>query len=118
VDQAQIDRLVRIDPALAKAALARESKVARAHASGMLGRRDGDGNPLYRVTQGGNIVRTKPITARLKRRIHTRDGFHCVECGSENSLEVAHIEPYRVTGNNSDDNLRTLCADCHAREGD
>ena len=118
MDHAQIYRLVRIDPTFAKLALARESKIARAHASGMLQRRDSDGNPLYRVTQGGNIVRTKPITARLKRRILTRDGFKCVECSSETFLEVAHIEPYRVNGNNTDDNLRTLCADCHAREED
>ena len=40
-----------------------------------------------------------------------------VECGSTKWLEIAHIEPYRVGGNNADDNLRTLCNPCHQAEG-
>ena len=72
---------------------------------------------LYRVTSGGNIVRTKPITKCLKKRILTRDGNRCVECGSTKWLEIAHIEPYRISGNNADDNLRTLCNPCHQAEG-
>ena len=64
-----------------------------------------------------NIVRTKPITKCLKKRILTRDGNRCVECGSTKWLEIAHIEPYRVGGNNADDNLRTLCNPCHQAEG-
>ena len=61
--------------------------------------------------------RTKPITKCLKKRILTRDGNRCVECGSTKWLEIAHIEPYRVGGNNADDNLRTLCNPCHQAEG-
>lgn len=32
-------------------------------------------------------------------------------------LHVAHIEDYRINGNNHPDNLRTLCPECHAAEG-
>jgi len=53
----------------------------------------------------------------LKKRILTRDGNRCVECGSTKWLEIAHVEPYRVGGNNADDNLRTLCNPCHQAEG-
>lgn len=88
-----------------------------AQRSAMLARTDSAGRPLYRVTSGGNIVRTKPITKRLKKRILTRDGNRCVECGSTKWLEIAHIEPYRISGNNADDNLRTLCNPCHQAEG-
>jgi len=88
-----------------------------AQRSGMLARTDSAGRLLYRVTSGGNIVRTKPITKRLKKRILTRDGNRCVECGSTKWLEIAHVEPYRVGGNNADDNLRTLCNPCHQAEG-
>lgn len=82
----------------------------------MLARTDSAGQPLYRLTSGGNVVRTKPITQRLKRRVLTRDGFACVACGATGFLEVAHIRPYRENGDNSLGNLRTLCHDCHADE--
>lgn len=68
--------------------------------------------------RGGNIVRTKPITQRLKAKILKRDGHACVECGATPGiLHVAHIEDYRINGNNHPDNLRTLCPECHAAEG-
>ena len=60
--------------------LAEEERVAAArkrHAT-MLARTDSAGAPLYRVTRGGNIVRTKPITQRLKAKILERDGHACV----------------------------------------
>ena len=99
---------------------AEEERVAAArkrHAT-MLARTDSAGAPLYRVTRGGNIVRTKPITQRLKAKILKRDGHACVECGATPCiLHVAHIEDYRINGNNHPDNLRTLCPECHAAEG-
>jgi len=89
-----------------------------AQRSGMLARTDSAGRLLYRVTSGGNIVRTKPITKRLKAKILKRDGHACVECGATPCiLHVAHIEDYRINGNNHPDNLRTLCPECHAAEG-
>jgi hypothetical protein len=91
---------------------ARVEAAKRQHAE-MLSRTDSAGRPLYRVTSGGNVVRTRPITQRLKAKVLRRDGSACVECGADNSLEVAHVEPYRVNGNNDLDNLRTLCAPCH-----
>ena len=88
----------------------------RTHAT-TLARTDNEGRPLYRVTSGGNVVRTRPITKRLKAKVLDRDGHACVECRATTSLEVAHVEAYRVNGNNALDNLRTLCHDCHMAEG-
>ncbi|MGZ4518903.1 MAG: HNH endonuclease [Mycobacteriaceae bacterium] len=83
----------------------------------MLTRTDPTGRPLYRVTSGGNVVRTRPITQRLKKKVVERDGNTCVECGaSETVMHAAHIEPYRISGNNSLENLRLLCPRCHAEE--
>lgn len=42
-----------------------------------------------------------------------RDGYACQQCGSIDSIEVHHWEPYRFSFDNSLDNLVVLCADCH-----
>lgn len=85
--------------------------------SAMLKRVDPSGKPLYKVTSGGNIIRTKPITKCMKKRILKRDGGACVECDVvEQTMHIAHIEAYRIAGNNADDNLRTLCEPCHKLE--
>ncbi|MGX5770816.1 HNH endonuclease [Microbacterium trichothecenolyticum] len=49
-----------------------------------------------------------------------RDGEKCVTCGSRQSLEVNHIEPRVGKGYgwgcwNHQDNLETLCHDCHVK---
>ena len=92
------------------------AKIAHAQKSGMLDLRDDKGRPLYRLTSGGNMVRTRPIRPHMRKRILARDGHACVECGDTGRLEIAHIEAYRVNGNNDDDNLRTLCVACHNLE--
>ena len=47
-----------------------------------------------------------------------RDNYKCVECGSDNSIIVHHIDESRKNGikkmNNNLDNLQTLCRFCHA----
>lgn len=97
----------------------RIEQATRAHAV-MLARTDEVGRPLYRLTSGGNVVRTRPITQRLKAKVLNRDGHACVECGAKADaygvLHIAHIEDYRVNGNNDIDNLRTLCPPCHNAE--
>src|SRR5687767_12783288 len=42
-----------------------------------------------------------------------RDGYACTQCGAENPLECHHIEPLCLGGDNSLDNLQTLCKPCH-----
>lgn len=103
--------------AIDAAAEARMVEFRQQHAT-MLSRRDRQGRPLYAVTSGGNIRRTRKITARLKAKVLDRDGNACVECGSAPSvLHIAHIEAYCINGNNDLANLRTLCPSCHAAEG-
>jgi 5-methylcytosine-specific restriction endonuclease McrA len=51
------------------------------------------------------------------RKLHTevleRDGWRCQYCGASNRLQVHHICSRSQLGDDTDENLITLCADCH-----
>lgn len=81
--------------------------------SAMLSRVDAEGRPLYTMSEGGNIRRTRKVTKATKRRVLERDGHACVLCGATGRVEVDHIVRYADGGSNYDDNLRTLCKPCH-----
>lgn len=51
---------------------------------------------------------------KLRESIIERDK-QCVNCGSETSLCVHHITPYRESKDNSPSNLVTLCKKCHIK---
>jgi 5-methylcytosine-specific restriction endonuclease McrA len=55
----------------------------------------------------------KKIYRRLMKRVLERDGWRCQKCGS---LEVHHRIKRSQQGNDSLDNLVTLCAHCHMEE--
>jgi 5-methylcytosine-specific restriction endonuclease McrA len=43
-----------------------------------------------------------------------RDGWRCQYCGASYRLEVHHIRSRGRLGDDIDENLITLCADCHS----
>ena len=45
--------------------------------------------------------------------IKERDDYKCRICGSYDLLEVHHISPWRISRDNSDENLITVCFHCH-----
>jgi 5-methylcytosine-specific restriction endonuclease McrA len=51
----------------------------------------------------------------LRQQILCRDGWRCQSCGTTSNLEVHHREFRSHSGEDSDENLITLCAACHAR---
>jgi 5-methylcytosine-specific restriction endonuclease McrA len=51
----------------------------------------------------------------LRQQILRRDGWRCQSCGTMSNLEVHHKEFRSHSGANSEENLITLCAACHAR---
>ena len=64
------------------------------------------GISFYRGTDW-NFIRVK---------VWQRDNFTCQICGTNNCKPDAHhIVPYRISKNNSLDNLITLCRSCHMR---
>jgi len=51
----------------------------------------------------------------LHRQVLDRDGSPCQTCGSVQHLQVHHLKFRSHLGGDVEQNLITLCADCHAR---
>ncbi len=49
----------------------------------------------------------------LHRSVLERDGWRCQSCGSRAGLEVHHIRPRSNLGHDAEENLITLCWECH-----
>jgi len=50
---------------------------------------------------------------QLRNQILCRDGWRCQACGAMSNLEVHHMEFRSHSGDDSEENLITLCAACH-----
>jgi 5-methylcytosine-specific restriction endonuclease McrA len=51
---------------------------------------------------------------RLRQRVLRRDGWRCQYCGTMSNLEVHHKQFRSHSGEDSEENLITLCTKCHA----
>ena len=51
--------------------------------------------------------------AKLQRQVLERDGWRCQVCGSMQSLQVHHLKFRSQSGGDEEQNLITLCAECH-----
>ena len=51
---------------------------------------------------------------RLHYAVLQRDSWRCQICGSMHNLEVHHKRFRSRSGDDSEENLITLCSDCHA----
>ena len=51
---------------------------------------------------------------RLKQHVLRRDAWRCQRCGARSNLEVHHKEFRSQNGDDSEENLITLCAGCHS----
>ena len=58
----------------------------------------------------------KLVYRRLMKRVLERDGWRCQKCGSLENLQVHHKIRRSQQGNDSLENLVTLCARCHMAE--
>jgi 5-methylcytosine-specific restriction endonuclease McrA len=52
---------------------------------------------------------------KLHRQVLERDGWRCQICGSMQQLQVHHLKFRRQSGGDEEQNLITLCAECHLR---
>ncbi len=50
----------------------------------------------------------------LREQVLRRDSWRCQLCGSMTNLEVHHKQFSSHSGGDQEDNLITLCFDCHA----
>ena len=51
---------------------------------------------------------------QLRHRVLRRDSWRCQACGARTNLEVHHKEFRSHSGDDSEQNLITLCTTCHA----
>jgi len=51
---------------------------------------------------------------KLRNQVLHRDGWRCQACGAMSNLEVHHKEFRSRSGDDSSQNLITLCTACHA----
>ncbi|MGO9539970.1 MAG: HNH endonuclease [Terriglobales bacterium] len=59
-------------------------------------------------------LRLDPLSYEaLRQEILRRDNWRCQSCGSMSNLEVHHRQFRSHSGSDSEENLITLCADCH-----
>ena len=52
---------------------------------------------------------------RLRERVFERDSWRCQRCGCLSELQLHHIQARSRLGDDADENLITLCAQCHQK---
>jgi ATP-dependent DNA helicase RecQ len=50
----------------------------------------------------------------LRQQVLRRDGWRCQSCGTMANLEVHHKEFRNHSGDDSEENLITMCSTCHS----
>jgi HNH endonuclease len=58
-----------------------------------------------------------PIRPLTRKRVHDRDDWRCVKCGSPDNLTLDHIIPWSQNGPDKEENLQTLCDSCNSAKG-
>jgi 5-methylcytosine-specific restriction endonuclease McrA len=62
-----------------------------------------------------SLLRLDPLPYEiLRQQVLRRDGWRCQSCGKRSNLEIHHKEFRSHSGHNSEENLITLCTQCHA----
>ena len=63
----------------------------------------------------GRRLRLDPVAYEdLRLRVLRRDNWRCQSCGGMSNLEVHHQRFRSHSGEDSEDNLITLCSACHS----
>lgn len=57
------------------------------------------------------------VPAKVREEVFARDGNACLKCGALESLSLDHIKPLGSGGDNSTNNLQTLCTSCNSSKG-
>ncbi len=81
------------------------------------------GGSLYLVLTIQNRVRfyrwrnRLQIPKTIRKRVYERDGHQCVKCGAKEALTLDHIIPWSRGGEDTVENLQTMCQSCNSRKG-
>ena len=69
---------------------------------------------MTRVRPKRARLRLNPeLYERLRYQVLRRDGWRCQACGTMSNLEVHHKEFRSHSGDDCEENLVTLCTECH-----
>ena len=100
----------------------RSEEHSRAISNGKIGKPNPKRSGAYSNWWKGGVTPEykKRVTStgweRLRLKIIERDGKRCQVCGVfPKRIEVHHIVPWRLSHDDSEENLITLCAPCHRR---
>lgn len=58
------------------------------------------------------------VSPALRESTFARDNYECLRCGDTERLSIDHIVPLAKGGDNSPENLQTLCSTCNSIKGD
>lgn len=64
-----------------------------------------------------STVKRKPISNKLRKMVYERDHCRCVTCGATDHLSLDHIIPWSLGGEDTMENLQTMCRSCNSRKG-
>lgn len=53
----------------------------------------------------------------IRKKVYARDGHQCVKCGATEPLTLDHIIPWSRGGEDTVENLQTMCQSCNSRKG-
>ena len=67
--------------------------------------------------RASEVYMRERVPMAVRRAVYERDGFACLQCGSQHKLSLDHDIPVSSGGDNSIENLRTLCLDCNFAKG-
>lgn len=76
---------------------------------------DTDGKLAIRNYLGPDTRAYIPDSIRIA--VYTRDGWECLRCGNPENLSLDHIHPWSEGGEDSIENLQTLCRSCNSWKG-
>ena len=73
----------------------------------------------FDITSEANGIegKRKPIPIKLRAEVFRRDNHLCLRCGAKHGLSIDHIVPVSKGGQNTLDNLQTLCMPCSISKG-
>ena len=57
------------------------------------------------------------IPVAIRRSVFERDGYACVVCGAIDRLSLDHIIAYSRGGEDTVENLQTMCVSCNSKKG-
>lgn len=61
--------------------------------------------------------RRRSLSTRVMLAVFKRDGYRCVDCGTDEELTVDHVIPLARGGADEMSNYRTRCRPCNSRKG-